>query len=222
VLAGLLVYAVYVLQVRHIEMQQTVTVIVPRDFIKAGTLIQPDMLELRPIAKGSVYDQMAISIEDVAGKENVVPLGKAEPVLIWKLDRMHLMPKLNQATFQIPKEYILSLSNGIRAGDKVRIFLSGNHGSIRLFPDEITVASVKSSSNIEIDDPKQPNMIHRFNGDAEKMYASRREANGAIDQINLNLTEEEWIRIDEACRNKQGKLIIAFSSSSIIGQDGSK
>jgi hypothetical protein len=47
------------------------------------------------------------------------------------------------------------------------------------------------------------------------MYLSRLEANGAIDQINLNLTEEEWLQLDRLCSTKKTKLVIAFSSASI-------
>ncbi|WJH37080.1 SAF domain-containing protein [Paenibacillus sp. CC-CFT747] len=214
-LAGLLVYGVYLLQIRQVELQQTVGVVVPKEFIKAGTLLTEDMLEVMPMVKGAYREQMAVRVEDLVGQENLVPLGGKEPVLLWKLDRFHLMPREGQATFQIPKDYILSLSGGIRAGDQVRLYLSGKEGAIRLFPHDITVASVKSAANVEVDDSKQSAMTSRFSGDAEKMYASRREANGAIDQINLNLTEEEWIRIDEACRSKQSKLVIAFSSASL-------
>jgi hypothetical protein len=48
------------------------------------------------------------------------------------------------------------------------------------------------------------------------MYASRREDNAPIDHINLNLTEQEWLQLDFACKTKQAKLVIAFTSSSII------
>ena len=42
------------------------------------------------------------------------------------------------------------------------------------------------------------------------------EANGAIDQINLNLAESEWLQIDQLCSSKKARLVIAFSSSSIL------
>ena len=38
VMAGLLVYGVYVMQVNQVELQQTVQVVVPKDFIRAGRL----------------------------------------------------------------------------------------------------------------------------------------------------------------------------------------
>lgn len=218
VLAGLLVYGVYVLQIRQIELQQTVNVVVPKDFIKSGTMITADMIELKPVVKGAYSDQMILSQGEVVGQESLIPLGTREPILRWKLDRLRLMPNERQATFQIPKDYILSLASGIRAGDRVQIYLSGKDGSVRLFADEITVASVKSAGNVEVDDPKQPNLVSRIAGDEGKMYASRRDANGTIDQINLNLVSEQWLKIDEACRNKQAKLVVAFSSASIIGK----
>lgn len=217
-LSCLLVYGVYVLLIRQVELQKTVNVVAPKDFIKAGTLITADMVEYKPIYAGDIDKQMVLHAEDIVGKEALVPLGSKEPVLEWKVDRFHLLPGAHQATFQIPKEYILSLPGGIRAGDQVLVYVSGKPGGGRLLPDAITVASVKSSGNVEVDDPKQPNLLSKLNGDAEKMYAARREANGAIDQISLNLTEEQWLTIDETCRSKQAKLVIAFTSSSITGK----
>ncbi|WP_144938917.1 SAF domain-containing protein [Paenibacillus sp. 32O-W] len=216
ILSCLLVYGVYLLQVRQVELQQTTNVVVPKGFIKAGTLITSDMIEMKPIFIGSYDEQMASRAEEVIGREAVVPLGTNEPILHWKLDRFQLLPREGQYTFQVPKEYILSISNGIRAGDRVRIYLSGKAGPRIMFEEEIVVASVKSAANIEVDDPNNTHFLSKLNGDEEKMYASRREANGNIEQINLNLTEEQWLRMDDACRNQDGKLVIAFSNMSDI------
>ncbi|MNI13617.1 hypothetical protein D3C73_668500 [compost metagenome] len=150
------------------------------------------------------------------GQETAIPLGTNEPILRWKMNRFHMLPSEQQSTFQIPKEYVLSISNGIRAGDQVRVYASTADGSSqKLFHQDITVASVKSSANVEVDNPKNSNLMSKANGDAEKMYLSRLEANGAIDQINLNLTEEEWLTLDRLCSTKKTKLVIAFSSTSI-------
>jgi Flp pilus assembly protein CpaB len=218
-LAALLVYGVYKLQLKQVELQQTVAVVVPKDFIRAGTMIEDHMLTYKALMAGSVDEGMFTKAEQLVGLEAVVPLGTNEPVLSWKVDKLHLLPSLGQATFQIPKEYILSVSNGIRAGDSVSIYVSGSEAeSGMLFGEGIKVASVKSSANVEVDNPKAPNLYSRLNGDTEKMYASRREANGAIDQINLNLREDQWLAIDQACRTKKAKLVIALSASSLREQ----
>lgn len=222
VMAAMLVYGVYVLQVNQVEMQQTVPVVVPKDFIRAGVLIREEMVELRPVQKGSYTSGMLTSLNEIIGQETLIPLGTKEPILKWKVNRYHMLPNERQATFQMPKEYLLSVSNGIRAGDRVRVYVSGTDdgSSRRLFEEkEITVASVKSSANVEVDNPKNPNLLSKVEGDKEKMYASRLEANGAIDQINLNLTENEWLEIDRLCNSKKAKLVIAFSSSSILTGD---
>ncbi|CAN7631269.1 flagellar biosynthesis protein FlgA [Paenibacillus sp. LjRoot56] len=220
-LAGLLVYGVYVLQVNQVELQQTVQVVVPKDFIRAGQFIHADMVEFKAIQKGSYTSSMMKELTDVVGQESMIPLGTQEPILKWKLNRYHLLPNEQQATFQIPKEYLLTVSNGIRAGDRVRMYVSGSDGSSRrLFNEkEITVASVKSSANVEVDNPKNSNLLSKAQGDEQKMYTSRLEANGAIDQINLNLTENEWLQIDQLCSAKKAKLVIAFSSTSIQVQE---
>lgn len=218
VLSCLLVYGVYVLQIKQIELQQTVKVVVPKVFIKAGTLIAADMLEYKPIFAAAYEEGMFMDFEQVIDQETLIPIGKGEPLVDWKVDKFNLLPGQHQSTFQIPKEYILSISNGIRAGDRIRIYVSNVSGeSKRLFPHEVTVASVKSAANIEVDDPKNPNLLSKANGNMEQMYVSRREANGVIDQINLNLSEEEWLSIDRICKSHESKLVIAFTSSSIIG-----
>jgi hypothetical protein len=215
-LSCLLVYGVYVLEVKQVALQQTVNVVVPKDFIRAGTMIGENLVVLRPVLKGSFTPGMVTDLKEVVGQETLIPLGSNEPLLKWKINRFHLLPGVMQATFQIPKEYILSVSSGIRAGDQVRIYASSADGSShRLLEQDITVASVKSSANVEVDNPKNSNLISKTNGDTENMYISRLEANGAIDQINLNLTEEEWLLIDRLCSTKKNKLVIAFSSDSM-------
>ncbi|MNJ04540.1 hypothetical protein D3C73_1653490 [compost metagenome] len=52
------------------------------------------------------------------------------------------------------------------------------------------------------------------------MYASRRDANGSVEQLNLNLSEEAWRVIDEACSTKQNKLVIAIRSSFMLEEGG--
>ncbi len=222
-LSGALVYGVYVLQLKQVELQKTIDVIVPRDFIPTGTMITAEMIETMPIALGAVNGRqhyLATELTSVVGTEAVVPLGTLEPILLWKVDRFHLLPNQSQSTFQIPKDYILTLSNGIRAGDQVDIYISSGEGeSRRLFEHSIRVASVKSSANVEVDNPKNPNLLSKIHSDTEKMYASRREANGTIDHINLNLTGEEWLTIDRMCKSKKAKLVIALTASYIKGDD---
>jgi hypothetical protein len=220
-LSALLVYGIYLLQIRQVELAQTVHVVVPKKFIREGTMLSADMLEYRSILADSFDPRMLRRIEQAEGMETMVPLGSGEPILDWKLDKYHLLPSADQSTFQIPKEYILSVSGGIRAGDKVMLYISGEAApSARLFDHEVTVASVKSSANMEIDDPEHSNLLSRAKGDLEMMYVSRRDANGPIDQINLNLTEEEWLKLDTLCGKRGMKLVIAFRSSSITELKG--
>jgi hypothetical protein len=216
VLSGLLVYGVYMLQLREVQFQETVTVIVPNRFISAGERITADMLGTKKIAKASYVPEMVLEAEEVKGMESVVPLGVSEPLLKWKVDKFRLLPSRSQSTFQIPREYVLSVSNGIRAGDKVMLYLSGDGvESARLFERPVTVASVKTSANIEIDDTENPNLMSMASGDKEKMYASRRDANGMIDYINLNLTEAQWLQLDSLCKTGKSRIVIAYSPQSL-------
>ena len=84
-----------------------------------------------------------------------------------------------------------------------------------MFDEAVIVASVKSSGNVEIDDVVNPNVKSLADGNKQQMYASRRDANGMIDYINLNLTEAQWLQIDSLCKGGELKLVIAYSPESL-------
>lgn len=209
-MSAALVYAVYLLQLKQVEMQETVMVVVPRHFIDAGTLLTRHDLELRPIVRAAYDPRMLVRIEDAVGLESVIPLARNEPVMDWKLDKFRLMPGSGQMTFQIPKHYVLSVSDHIRAGDRVNIYVSGEHGSELLFEESVVVASVRSSSHSEVSDPGGSSLAYAARGDYEQLYVSRRQANGAIESINLNLRPEQWLTIDRICKDGQAQLVIAY------------
>lgn len=221
-LSLLLVYGVYTVLIRQVELQKTVQVVVPKNFIPAGALINREMLDFRTLAESGARNGMLTSMDQVIGQFSLIPLGANEPILDWKVDRFHLLPGPGQATFSVPKDYVLSVPGGIRAGDRITIYASGKSGTVRLLPHDVVVASVKSSANTEVDDPNQPNYLGKLHNDKEKMLASRRDANGSVDQLNLNLTEEEWQMIDEACGSGQNKLVVAFRAASILQEGGEK
>lgn len=215
-LAGVLVYGVYGMQLKQIKQQETVKVVVPRHFVPAGATLTLADLDVTSLPLSMINNDMMTDPEEAIGMEAGAPLGAGEPLLRWKLDRYRLLPSLGEATFQIPREYVKSVSGGIRAGDRVVVYLSDAESpSRRLFAHSIVVAGVKSAANQEIDNPKNPNLLSMASGDKERMYASRREANGSIDTIHLNLTEEQWLSIDTACKNGQGQLVIAFAANAI-------
>lgn len=215
-LSGVLVYVLHTMQVIQAEEQQLVRVVVPEEFVDAGKLLTADMLALKSIASSSYDERMFQEMSEVVGLEAGIALGQDEPILDWKLNRFHLLPNEEQSTFQIPKSYILSVSNGIRAGDRVRLYLSSTElggPSGLLFDEEIVVASVKTAANVEVDDVQHSSLLAKVSGDEEQLYMSRRYANAAIDQINLNLTEPQWLKIDQLCRQDHVKLVIAYTSS---------
>lgn len=211
--AAALVYGLLELQQRQGETQQRVRVIAPRSFVPAGTVLDESLLVWRTIA-GAAYERgMLTDMAQVSSYEALMPLGEGEPILAWKLGQYALLPARGEGTFQIPKEYVMSVSSGIRAGDRVSLYISSQEGeSRRLFERDIAVASVKSSTNSEIDDAQYSNLLARARDEREKLYVSRREANAAIDHVNLNLTEEQWLTIDRLCKTQQYRLVIAFAS----------
>ena len=215
-LSGVLVYGVYLLQLRQIELQEMAEVVVPKQFIATGTRLEEGLLTTIAIPRSAMSPEMVTDLAEAVGLETSMPLGGREPLLRWKVDKYRLLPKAGQSTFQIPREYVKSISSGIRAGDEAVVFLSGEEMEPRrLFPEAVAVAGVKTAANLEIDNPKNSNLLSMANGDKEGMYASRRDANGTIDAINLNLTEEQWLRLDAACKGGNAKLVIAFQASTI-------
>ncbi|WP_338552811.1 flagellar biosynthesis protein FlgA [Paenibacillus sp. KS-LC4] len=222
-LSGALVYGLFQIQQLQLQRQEMVAVVVPKRFIDAGVTLMAEDLAYRYVPKAAYDNGMLLDVATAAGMETLVPLGTQEPILSWKIDRFHLLPSSGESTFQIPRDYVRSISNGIRAGDKVVLYLSGEgEGSGRLFDRAVTVASVKSSGNVEIDNLEAPNLLSLADGDKEKMYASRREANGMIDYINLNLTERQWLEMDSYCKDGSRKLVIAFSPESLHVVDETK
>ncbi|WP_166245179.1 SAF domain-containing protein [Paenibacillus turpanensis] len=209
-LSGALVFAVYILQLRQIELQKTVSIVVPTSFVDAGVTLTESMLQYQPMVSGAVADDMVTDLQELVGLEAAVPLGKGEPVLRWKAQRYPLLPKAGESSFPIPKEYVLSVSGSLRAGDQVRVYVTGQGvESQRLYSREVTVASVKAINNIEVEDPKEPHLYARAEGDLEKLHAARREANGAVDRLVLNLTEEEWLALDSLCKTGKAKVVLA-------------
>lgn len=221
VLSAALVYGLYELQRLQVERRVTVSVVVPNRFIPAGERIGAGDLERIRLPAEAYLGEMATDLEAVTGKEAAVPMGRGEPVLAWKLNEYGLQPGKSESTFQLPKDYIRSISSGIRAGDLVMVYASGAEDqSVRVFDAPVVVASVKTAGNVEIDNMERSHLLALADGNKDGMYAARRDANGSIDAINVNLTEDQWLAIDELCKGGTVKLVIAYSPASFerIGQ----
>jgi len=209
--AAALVYAVYVVLLRQVELQETVHVVVPRQFITAGTVLTEQLLEHRKLAAAGLDEQMFTSLSDVVGKQALVPLGAGEPVLAWKLTPLMLLPDAEESSFEIPREYIRSISSGIRPGDRVRIYVSSEWGR-RLLAEDVAVASVKLSDSGSGGSDASSSVQE---ADNRRRLLAMRDGR-QVERINLNLTEEQWLAIDRACQGAEsGRLIIALPG----GQD---
>ncbi|THF72992.1 CpaB family protein [Cohnella fermenti] len=222
-LSGVLVYGMYWLQLRQLREDEMVRVVVPKQFIPEGAILEEGMLAELPIPKSALRDGMLLRPSEASGLQALAPLGTGEPLLDWKVERFPLLPRPGEATFQIPREYVKSVSNGIRAGDRVGVYLSSERlASRRLFAEAVVVAAVKTSANVEIESPESDSLRSLTSGDKEKLYASRRDANGSIDSINLNLTEEQWLELDAACKDGGAKVVIAYEASAIDEENKEK
>lgn len=218
-LAGLLVYVIYVVQLAQIRGQETVAIVVPKQFIDAGTRITGEMVDRRTIVRSALHHDMLLDVQDIVGKEAAIPLGVDEPVLKWKLNHLQLSPQYDEATFQIPREYIRSISSGIRAGDRVTVYVSGESVQERLFDEKIVVASVKTAAYTEVESRTQSALISRARGNEEMLYVARRDANAPIDHVNLNLTESQWLAIDRLCGTGEAKLVIAYTGETALSEN---
>ncbi|WP_287021249.1 SAF domain-containing protein [Cohnella sp.] len=116
-LSGVVVYGVYLLQLRQIRLEETVQVVAPKQFVPAGSTLERGMLTEVSLPRSAVTKNMVTRAADVVGMQTHAPLGTLEPILDWKVDRYPLLPRPGEATFQIPREYVKSVSNGIRAGE---------------------------------------------------------------------------------------------------------
>ncbi|REK71676.1 flagellar biosynthesis protein FlgA [Paenibacillus paeoniae] len=214
-LSAALVYGLYVLQRDQLEQQETVAVVVPKRFIAAGERLERTDLEMARLPVAAYTNEMVAALDSAFGMEAAMPLGKGEALLSWKLNEHYLHPRTGESTFQIPKEYIRSISNGIRAGDRVLLYASGaEEQSARIFPESVVVASVKSSANVEVDSLEQSHLMSLAEGNKDGMYVARRDANAMIEYVNLNLTEAQWLLIDQLCKGGSVKVVIAYSPES--------
>jgi Flp pilus assembly protein CpaB len=207
--AAALVYAVYIVLLRQVEMQEKTHVIVPSRFIAPGTVITEEMLGVRPMLAASVDEQMVTAPEEVIGKQALIPLGAGEPILAWKLTSLMLLPRANESMFEIPKSYILAISAGIRPGERVRIYLSSETGGRRLLAEDVYVATVKLS-NAGRDDSDPAVQADSLAGHNHRQVIALFSGQ-YVERIDLNLTEEQWLLIDSACREPEnGRLVIAL------------
>ena len=214
-LSASLVYGLYMLQRQQLVEQETVAVLAPNRFIGAGERLEQGDLEWIRLPADAYSRDMVTELNFASGKETAIPLGRGEAIRDWKLNEHQLQPLNGQSTFQIPKDYIRSVSNGIRAGDRVLLYASGDGDeSRRIFEAPVVVASVKSSANVEVDGLEQSHLLSMADNNKDGMYVARRDANAMIEYVNLNLTEEQWLAIDRLCKSGSVKLVVAYSPES--------
>ncbi|GIQ71022.1 SAF domain-containing protein [Xylanibacillus composti] len=209
--AAVMVYGLYVWQLRELELQQQVTVVAPSRFLDAGEQLTEDAMTTVPMTASNVQDDMVTNAEEVLGLTALIPLGAGEPLRTWKLGEVRLLPTTEESVFQIPEDYVLSVSNDIRAGDKVSLYLSGTEHPRKLLTRDVVVASVKTAANREV--TEELPVEQRLGGNGERLYGRRQQASGTIAHINVLLREQEWEAIDRACGEQGGKLVIALADA---------
>lgn len=219
--SAILVVALYQLQEQHLIKKQEVRVIAPDQFIPVGHVLKREDLKFVSISKRNESKEMSRNLHSLVGQVAIVALGKDEPIRTWKLADNPIVPKEEEATFQIPKSYLYSISNEIRSGDHVQVFVSSMKGSSELlFPQPVVVASVKTSNNQEVEDKIEANLPNQFRSNREALARNRRNANGLIDYVNLNLTEAQWLAIDRLCKSGSARIALAFTNDNFQAKGG--
>lgn len=212
ILSALLIYGMYMLQQNYIRAEQTVPVYVASKWLQAGHILSEQDVTQIWYPEAYVTSDMALQLEQLLNKELVIPIGQDEPILLWKLNSFHLLPRQDEATFQIPAFYIKSAANDLRAGDYVYVYISEASGSSKkLFEQPIKVAAVKTSTNAEVESVMGSELEAMLQSDEQALYQHRRRASGVIEYINLNLTEEQWLKVDEHCKALHAQLILAYT-----------
>lgn len=212
VVSILLFYGMYKLQVQYIRSEQMVPILVANKWLPSGHIVSLEDLSIAQYPKSLVSEDISLLEQDLLHKELIIPIGRDEPFSKWKLNTFHILPKKDEATFQVPSAYIKSIASDIRAGDYIYIYSSNFEGeSELLFSKPIKVASVKSSTNNEIESVLGNEVDALIQSNEVALYQHRRKANGTVEHINLNLLSEQWLVIDELCKAGQAQIIIAYT-----------
>lgn len=219
--SAILVVVLYQLQGNYLSKKQEMKVVAPVAFIPAGQVIREEDVRLVSIARRDFTKDMFRKWNSMIGQASIVALGKDEPILKWKLADNPIVPSENEATFQVPKSYLFSVSNEIRSGDQVYVYVSSPKGhSQLLFPEPVVVASVKTANNQEVEDAIEASLPNQFRSNKDAISSNRRNANGLIDYVNLNLTKSQWLAIDSLCKSGTARIALAFTNFDVRKEGG--
>lgn len=217
VVAALLVAVLFRIVQASVLKQQKTWVLAPRHFLPVGHVISADDVTRVVVFRDSVTDRVVRSKQALVGRMVAVSMGKHEPILRWKVVRNAALPRGDERTFQIPKSYLFSVANELRAGDSVYVFVSAHEGSKQLFAKPVRVHAVKTAANQEVTDAGQSPFTDAFRGNAEALAVSRKNANGAIEAVNLNLRPEQWLEIDRLCKDGESRIALAYAATAVKG-----
>ena len=216
-IAVLLVAVLFRVVQASVLKQQKVWVLAPSHFLPVGHVITAQDVARIVVFRDSVTDETVRSKQALIGQMVAVAMGKHEPFVRWKVARNAAIPRGDERTFQIPKSYLFSVANELRAGDAVYVYVSSREGSKQLFEDPVRVHAVKTASNQEVTDLAQAPFSGAFQSNAQALATSRQNANGAIDSVNLNLRPNQWLQIDQLCKAGTAHIALAYTSSAVRG-----
>lgn len=193
----------YLIFIKEAEVKtNTMESIKPVRLLTSGEIIDKSMLRVVTInnlqhASGAITD-----IDAIVGKRVVVPIGKEEEILKWKLSEDKVVPEEGERYFSFNTDLITNVNNMVRRGDRVDVWVEFDvPKSIETLNGVVVVAAVKIIENLlvsNITDADGNQISDDFGVDAylrsnnSILSSSRHEATGIAKQNTYIMTDEVY------------------------------
>ena len=195
------------------------SVITLKQDVNKGTVITKDMLQTVSFEKNKLIKNPIVNSADIVGKVSKHYIPQNSPLSKLYFDNVNLVTDKNSFITKIPNDWILSVPNTIRRGDKAAIYLSKdntasitNNSTLNTYTQdqlnsvksnlgskliETTVAYAKDSNNKEVQDQSNQD---RLNGSSK------------IDSVEVILTADELTMMQQYAL-AGNKFIIVYSDN---------
>jgi hypothetical protein len=205
----------------------TTAILIAKQYIPAHTKIEGDMIEVVHLDFRLKRDDAWQRLEDVIGKETAIPIGTGEQFIKWKMDILKVAPNPGEQLFTFKTDSIAAVSNMIRRGDEVQIWLELDPNLLRsewphvktsLLPGAmkvltgVKIAYVRDAQGQEVvnKDRGLPSIIVSQSPADQIIHEQQRsEATGDIVSVTYVLTEMDYEKLLRAQR--YGRLKMGFS-----------
>jgi Flp pilus assembly protein CpaB len=216
----------------------TEPVLMAKRYIPAHTVITEEMLYMEQIDSRLKNTNAIHDPKFLIGKETSIPIGTNEQLVNWKIDERRLIPNPGESYFTFKTDAISSVSNMVRRGDYVPIWLevdestlqswsaADNQGSVPgalLVIDQAKVAYVKDAQGQEVVDQGSNKVEQFFYGKSDHYDQVDHEQFRAIasaDTVSVTyiLTDRQYERLVRAQRFGKLKMGLSWQFQTILDQ----